>query len=193
VLKGVPKIQILNLYTNTKMKCVMCSPWKRTFTLVPLAPLTQFHMLENHFYLDFGFATYTKQMKPSTQSDWHKTRLGTCNLHICIYVKIWHTLNHKNFNWSKRNCRATYHLWSFFCCRSNWANLINLGLGISNLGLLNFMLMWLKPTLVIHSFDNIFLQVGLTQTIAFVSRCTPMQKMVIGTSIRWDKNVITHA
>jgi hypothetical protein len=35
--------------------------------------------------------------------------------------------------------------------------------------------MWLNPTLVIHSSDNTFPQVGLTLIIALVSICTPMQ------------------
>ncbi len=40
MLNGLSKIQNLKLSTNTKMTCVMCNPWKRTFTLVPLALLT---------------------------------------------------------------------------------------------------------------------------------------------------------
>jgi len=40
-VKGVPKIQITKLQINTKT-CVMCNPWKKTFTLVPLTLLTMF-------------------------------------------------------------------------------------------------------------------------------------------------------
>jgi len=42
--------------------------------------------------LDFGLATYTKQMKPITQSDWHKGRLGTfsMNPNLLFYQNLTH-------------------------------------------------------------------------------------------------------
>jgi hypothetical protein len=47
MLKGAPKIQIIKLLTNTKMTCVMCNPWKKTFTLAPLVPLIVFSSYNN--------------------------------------------------------------------------------------------------------------------------------------------------
>jgi hypothetical protein len=41
-VEEVLEIQILKLQTNTKMTHAICSPWKWTFTLVPLAPLIVF-------------------------------------------------------------------------------------------------------------------------------------------------------
>jgi hypothetical protein len=40
--KGYLKYNFLSYKPTQKMTCVMYSPWKRTFTLVPLAPLTMF-------------------------------------------------------------------------------------------------------------------------------------------------------
>jgi hypothetical protein len=43
MLNGVLETQNLKLLINTNlMTRVMCSPWKRTFTLAPLTPLTMF-------------------------------------------------------------------------------------------------------------------------------------------------------
>jgi hypothetical protein len=40
MLNGVLKYKLLIYKPTQKMTCVMCNPWKKTFTLVPLAPLT---------------------------------------------------------------------------------------------------------------------------------------------------------
>jgi hypothetical protein len=46
MLKGVFKIQILKLETDIKTTHVMCNPWKRIFTLAPLALLTMFSLFK---------------------------------------------------------------------------------------------------------------------------------------------------
>ncbi len=50
MLKWVSKIQIIKLLTNTKMTHVMCSPWKSSFTLVPLNPFTMFSPWKPKFH-----------------------------------------------------------------------------------------------------------------------------------------------
>jgi hypothetical protein len=42
MLNAIFEIRNLKLLTNTKMTHVMCSPWKRTFTLMSVGPLAMF-------------------------------------------------------------------------------------------------------------------------------------------------------
>ncbi len=44
------------------MTCVMCSPWKRTFTLAPLAPLTMQNDVSFHLEVHVWFAITSKIM-----------------------------------------------------------------------------------------------------------------------------------
>jgi hypothetical protein len=41
-VKGGTQNTNLKVIIQHKMTCVMCNPWKRTFTLTPMVPLTMF-------------------------------------------------------------------------------------------------------------------------------------------------------
>jgi hypothetical protein len=54
VLNWVSKIQNLKLWTNIKMTHVMCNPWKRIFTFVPLVPFNIFLVIRGPLYFSIN-------------------------------------------------------------------------------------------------------------------------------------------